>query len=109
MNSTAPRSTPRVGWAATIARAPRVSSRATPAPDEDLAVLRPSEPREALEQLVLAVPLDTGQPHDLALAHLERQVAHRDEPTVVAHREVASLERGRPRCPLGAGVQRRDR
>src|SRR5207247_697772 len=105
MNSTAPKSTPRVGWAANTTRAPRVSSRAG---DAHRAAARAAEPRERLGQLVLTVALDAGDPHDLAGAHHERYVPHGLEAASVAHRDVVHLEQRLARRARAARVQRRD-
>src|SRR5207248_5176015 len=51
----------------------------------DAAGRRPPQARQRVDQLRLAVAVDTGDADDLARPDLERDIAHRLELTVVEH------------------------
>src|SRR5687767_7844007 len=50
------------------------------------------EPRDRVDQLCLAVPVDAGQPDDLARANLERDPANALDVTIVSDVKVLDLE-----------------
>ena len=60
--------------------------------DGDRPRLGPAQPRDRLDQLGLAVPVDAGDAHDLAGADVERDASHGLEVTVVPDPQIAHLE-----------------
>src|SRR5439155_1193219 len=88
MNSIAPRSMPRVGWAARRRSPAFVNSRAT-------MTFCWSQPGQRLDELVLPVALDARHAHDLSAPHRQGEAAHGGQAAVVLDLEVRDLEHGR--------------
>src|SRR5215207_3644896 len=69
--------------------------------DLDAAPARLAEAGEGLDELALAVPVDTGDRDDLPRPHVERDAAHGFEVSVVKYLQVLDAEEGL------AGIDRR--